>query len=212
VTADVLLLSKTDFWGDQSIALARRVFGERLEAIPCRRGAPFPWRPEDELRYRVVLSFLNAWILPGWFLDRTTVALNFHPAPPAHPGFGPYNFALYGGDTEYGVTCHHIAPRVDTGAIVAVRRFPIYRADSVATLQGRAMVELLSLFAMILDALAADRLPEPSGEAWALAPRRRVEFEALRRVTPDMPADEIERRRRAVTYPGFPGLTTEEMP
>ncbi len=41
---------------------------------------------------------------------------------------------------------------------------------------------------------------------WSRRPFTRADLDELHHVAPDMPAEEIERRRRAVTYPGFPGV------
>ena len=73
----------------------------------------------------LIVSYLARWIVPAPLLARAALALNFHPGPPEYPGYGCNNFAIYEGAREYGVTCHHMAPRVDTGAIVEVLRFPV---------------------------------------------------------------------------------------
>ena len=45
---------------------------------------------------------------------------------------------MYDGAAEYGVTAHRMEPKVDSGAIYAVKRFPVVAGDSVDTLQERA--------------------------------------------------------------------------
>src|SRR5687768_15282057 len=68
-----------------------------------------------------VISFLSRWVVPAYLLERAKkAAINFHPASPDYPGIGCNNFALYDNATEYGATCHHMAPKVDTGGIIAV--------------------------------------------------------------------------------------------
>lgn len=127
-------------------------------------------------------------------------AINFHPAPPEYPGIGCVNFALYEEAPQYGVTCHYMSARVDTGAIVAVRRFPLLSTDSVATLLARAYDHQLVLFYEILtQVLEGEPLPM-SEERWTRKPFRRTEFNALRRVSVSMDRGEIRRRIRATTY------------
>ena len=60
-----------------------------------------------------------------------TAAINFHPASPEYPGTGCNNFALYENAGEYGVTCHYMAPKADTGKIIKVKRFPVFANDDV---------------------------------------------------------------------------------
>src|SRR5690348_17102203 len=63
-----------------------------------------------------IISYLSRWVIPEGILSKAT-SINFHPAPPEYPGIGCINFALYEGATSFGVTCHHIAKKVDTGSI-----------------------------------------------------------------------------------------------
>lgn len=82
-----------------------------------------------------MISYLCPWILPEHLLERAKVAsVNFHPGPPEYPGIGCTNFAIYNQEVIFGMTCHHMATRVDTGKIVAVRRFPLFPTDTVLSL------------------------------------------------------------------------------
>jgi methionyl-tRNA formyltransferase len=127
-------------------------------------------------------------------------AINFHPASPAYPGIGCNNFALYENASEYGVTCHHMAPHVDTGEIIAVRRFPVLPEDTVATLLQRTYDHQIALFMEIASLMANGKNLPVADEKWTRRPFTRKEFDALFRITPDMPRAEIARRIRAVSY------------
>jgi methionyl-tRNA formyltransferase len=201
---DVVLLSKRDAWSGYAAQLTRIAF----PAVRCFAGSrndPFPLGSDD--RPAILLSFLSPWIVPAAVLDRSDVALNFHPAPREYPGSGPYNFALYEGCEEYGAIVHHMAPRVDTGPIVEERRFSIDARQSVETLKLRTMVVLLAMFHDAITALAAGRTLPISGIAWSRRAFVRTELDALGTITPDMSGDEVVRRVRATTYPGFPGAS-----
>ncbi|HET6846804.1 MAG TPA: formyltransferase family protein [Anaerolineales bacterium] len=151
-----------------------------------------------------IVSYLSRWVVPAELLERAgKAAINFHPASPHYPGIGCNNFALYENAVEYGVTCHHMAPHVDTGAIIAVRRFPVYPQDTVATLLQRTYENQIALFMQIAGLMADGKdLPE-AGESWTRKPFTRKEFNALFRLTPDMPREEMARRIRAVSYGRF---------
>lgn len=148
-----------------------------------------------------VISYLARWVLPERLLDRAArAAINFHPAPPEYPGIGCSNFALYDGVTEFGVTCHHMAAAVDTGAIIAVKRFAVLPDDTVGSLQQRAYEKQFELFSEIVARIAGGNpLPE-SQLRWSGNPHTRAQLDELARVTPDMEAGEIARRVRATNW------------
>ncbi|HEX8922369.1 MAG TPA: formyltransferase family protein [Pyrinomonadaceae bacterium] len=169
------------------------------------RQTPFPVEAEAwEGDY--LISYLSPWIIPDALLKRARKAsINFHPGPPEYPGIGCTNFAIYNNESIFGVTCHHMAPRVDTGKIIAVRRFPLFPSDTVYSLTQRCYAHILTLFYEIMSGiLAGKELPE-SDETWQRLPYKRSELNALCRIEPDMTAEEIGRRLRAVTFPGAPG-------
>jgi methionyl-tRNA formyltransferase len=148
-----------------------------------------------------VVSYLSRWVVPSEVLRSASgAAINFHPAPPAYPGIGCTNFALYENAEYYGVTCHHMAQKVDTGDIIAVRRFPMFDEDDVASVLRRTYAHLLVLFYEIAALMAAGAPLPTSSERWTRAPFTRQQFAELGRITPDMAQDEVRRRIRATRY------------
>jgi methionyl-tRNA formyltransferase len=151
-----------------------------------------------------IVSYLSRWVIPDALLKRARkAAINFHPASPQYPGIGCTNFALYQNASEYGVTCHHMAPKVDTGRIIAVSRFPVYPEDDVAALLKRTYEHQMALFFEIAALMADGKELPVSQETWTRPPFTRKEFNELFRVTADMPKEEIARRVRAVSYRDF---------
>jgi methionyl-tRNA formyltransferase len=148
-----------------------------------------------------IISYLSRWVVPEYLLKKAKVAsINFHPASPDYPGIGCYNFALYEEAKEYGVTCHHMASRVDTGAIIAVKRFPVFPTDNVATLLLRTYDYLLVLFYEIVSLILEGKELPVSEERWTRKPFSRKELDELRRITPDMTKEEIAKRIRATAF------------
>ena len=148
-----------------------------------------------------LVSFLSRWVVPEDLLKQARkAAINFHPASPEYPGIGCTNFALYEDAAEYGVTCHHMAVKVDTGRIIAVRRFPVYPEDDVAALLKRTYENQIALFFEIAQLMAEGKELPVSQETWTRPPFTRNEFNELFKITPDMPKAEIARRVRAVSY------------
>ena len=163
-----------------------------------------------------IISYLSPWVLPRAILEKASkAAINFHPGPPEYPGIGCTNFAIYQEAAEFGVTCHHMNPKVDTGSIIAVHRFPLLASDSVWSLTHRAYAYILQLFyEVMIDVLKNTEL-RTSDETWRRKPYLRSELDELCRVTPEMSEAEKNRRIRATVFPGAPGpymdLGTEKL-
>lgn len=199
---------KNDPFCEQALEFTR-LHVPKCEAVLGRRGDDYPgalnWWQGD-----VILSYLSPWVLPGHLLRNAGLAaLNFHPGPPEYPGIGCTNFAIYNGEKAFGVTCHHMAEQVDSGPIVAVKRFPLRSRDTVLSLTRQCYGHMLSLFYDILGLLLDGNALPASPEQWRRRPYRRNELDGLCRITADMPGEEIRRRIRAVTYPQAPGAFLE---
>lgn len=159
--------------------------------------------PEELLGWKgdLVISYLSQWIIPQVLLENAKIAaLNFHPGPPEYPGIGCTNFAVYNRENRFGVTCHRMLSKVDTGQIVAVERFPIYETDTVYSITQRCYCQILAMFYNIVSAVMNGENIPVSGEAWKRKPYLRKELDELCRLTPDMHIHEIERRIRATDY------------
>jgi len=188
---------------------------QRLDLAAERRGLPLV---DDTQLYvapppdvDVVISFLF-WKLirePLISLGRLG-CLNFHPAPlPDFRGLGGYNVAILEGLDRWGVSCHFVDERFDTGDLVEVDRFPIdSHAETAFSLDLRSQDRLLALFQRVMGrALADEELPrEPQAGQGAGRYVTREEFEALRVV---QPGDDLDRKLRAFWYPPHPGAVVE---
>ncbi|ARJ66541.1 hypothetical protein WV31_13115 [Magnetospirillum sp. ME-1] len=205
---EVILITKADKFSELATAIARTVFNGRVRSIATSRLEPFP-KALQNTRPRVLLSFLSPWILPKPLIEAADYAINWHPASRDYPGIGCYNFALYEEVPEYGAICHFMAEKVDTGPIIEERRFPVFPSDSVETLKLRTMVTMLSMFHDTVCRLASGWVPKPGGLSWSRRPFTRRELNELTVIRPDMNENEVRRRIRATTYPGYPGPTIE---
>lgn len=148
--------------------------------------------------YRLI-SFSTDVIIPADIIDSLPMTgYNFHAGPPEYPGSYPACFAVYDGARAFGVTVHELAEHVDSGAIVAVRRFEASPDDTATDLMGRAYQALAALFFELAPAMidTDGNLPAVD-EHWRLPSRKRSEALELADITPDLPDDEADRRRRA---------------
>lgn len=203
LTDSVLFLGKKDDeYCDRALKFVEDNF-KNVTSYYSTWGKPMP---EDIRQWRgdYIISYLCRWVIPGPTIQAAEKgAINFHPASPDYPGIGCNNYALYDNATEYGATCHHMSDTVDTGRIVAVKRFPVFATDDVSSLLRRTYEFQLVLFYEVIGKLIDGKpLPE-SHEHWTRPPRTRKEFNELMTILPDMSADEIARRVRATSYGSF---------
>ena len=163
--------------------------------------------PVDWGNWSYIISYLSRWIVPNPIIQMARIAaINFHPASPDYPGIGCNNFALYEGASQYGATCHHMAPSVDTGdtgEIIAVRRFPVFQTDNVDSLLQRTYAHQLVLFYEIVQSILEGKELPKSTETWARKPFTRRELNELSKITADMEKEEIARRIRATHFGGW---------
>ena len=198
----VLFLGKRD---DPSCRCALSLLQERLGHVEAHFGAwgePLPASVRD-WEGDVIISYLSRWIVPASMLDRSAVSINFHPATPEYPGIGCVNFALYDAAPTFGATCHVMAPQVDAGPVIAVRRFAVDPHDDVASLLQRTYAAMFDLFAEITDLLVKGSALPRSSETWTRRAYTRKEFEALMELRCDMTEAEVERRIRATSYGSY---------
>lgn len=185
---------------------------QRLDLAARRHGLPlvsdaglYADPPAD---VDLVVSFLYWRLIREPLLSLGRIGcLNFHPAPlPDFRGVGGYNVAVLEGLGEWGVSCHFVDERLDTGDLVEVERFAIdpeaHTAFSLDLLSGGRLVDL---FGRVIDRLlAGEELPrEPQGPGRYVS---REDFEELRVVRP---GDDLDRKLRAFWYPPYPGAVVE---
>ncbi|MBC7935296.1 MAG: hypothetical protein H7Y86_08090 [Rhizobacter sp.] len=168
------------------------VYSSRHEAIP---DTVKNWKGD------YLISYLSQWIIPAAVLENAAIgALNLHPGSPEYPGIGCTNFAIYNKEKEFGITCHYMLPKVDSGVIVKVTRFPLYSSDSVYSLTMRCYAAILSTFFELLDEILAGKVPAANGDQWQRKAYTRKQLNELCELTRDMNEMEIEKRIKATTF------------
>lgn len=197
MTKILLLSKKTDI-----CKIAQEFTKQCFTEVRCIEGDTGDTLPEIPGEWDYMISFLSPWIIPASMLAQAKYAVNFHPAPPTYPGIGCYNFAIYNKETEYGVTCHHMLPKVDRGKIIEVIRFPMYETDTVFILKNRTMNYLLQLFFDFIKDLMVNPEPPESKEVWLREPYKRKDLQTLCRITSEMGSEEVKLRIKATYFPG----------
>ena len=168
--------------------------------------------PKEALKIKsdLTISYISPWIMPEKILkDTKKWAINFHPGPPEYPGIGCTNFAIYNEEKEYGITAHIMEPKVDTGRIINVVRFPILPKDTVYSLTQRCYDYLLIQFYKVIDYVFYNNKLPDSDEKWKRKPYTRKDLNKLCEIKPNMSKEEIKKRIKATTYPNMPGAYIE---
>ncbi len=125
-------------------------------------------------------------------------AYNFHPGPPEYPGSAVAGFAVYEDATSFGVTLHEMAPKIDSGPIVNVRRFDLPAGAKFQEVEVLAFQAVIQMFADYAARLACDPAPlSHAGIAWTGPVRTHAEAARLTEITSDLSEQEIARRYRA---------------
>jgi methionyl-tRNA formyltransferase len=199
----ILLFCKDSSWGNLAINYLK-LMNQECTVFQGVHGDSFPQISSSE--NDLVISFSSPWIIPPQILEQAKfAAINFHPGPPQYPGIGCTNFALYEGAEKFGVTCHYMAPKVDTGEIIKTKYFPIFPQDTVETLTERTYHYMFGLYQDVIDGLLYSKKLPVSNEVWERKPFTRKELNELCVITADMKDTEIRKRIKATTFPGKPG-------
>ncbi len=159
--------------------------------------------PPDILNWKgeLMISFISSWIYPASLLESVSLAaINFHPGSPEYPGTGCTNFAVYNGEKEYGITCHHMKAAVDSGNIIQVMRFPVKEEDTVYSITQHCYHLIEESFYEIIEKVLAGQPLPVTNETWKRKPFTRKQLDDLCHIRPDMSVEEVERRIKATTY------------
>jgi methionyl-tRNA formyltransferase len=111
----------------------------------------------------VILNVHSLYVLPRQVREAARLgAFNLHPGPlPRFAGLNVASWAIYRGETSFGVTLHKMSDDIDAGPIVDRLEFPIGPTDTGLTLNWRCWSEgkvLLDRFLELLS-VSPDAVP-----------------------------------------------------
>jgi len=161
--------------------------------------------PLDESKsYDYVLSYLSKKILKKKFLQSTKqYNINFHPGNSKYPGIGCFNFALYNNEKNYGVTAHIMSEKVDTGKIIAERKFKIKKNFNVKMISERSYLEMFKLYKEILYMIKNNEVKFSSIE-WKRKPYQRSDLNNLSKINFNDTKLTILKKIRCTYFEGKP--------
>lgn len=199
-----ILAKKNKPYVKEIIYLTKKHF-HNTEVYLGINGDKYPKKLNDK-KYDIIISYLSPWILSKKTLSKTKLFnINFHPGPPEYPGIGCYNFAIFNGASNYGVTAHIMEDKVDTGKIIKVKRFKINKKITVDELILKSYLAMFNLYNNILIDFIIKKKINYSEESWKRRPYTRKQFNKLLIIKNNMTKSEIKKRIQSTSVKGYPG-------
>lgn len=133
-------------------------------------------------------------------------AFNLHPGPlPSYAGLNTPGWAIYNGETEYGVTVHWMQPGIDTGPIAFEERFPMPPKVTALALAGECTRRGVALLKRLIECAeaGADAIPRTPQDVSARKYYARSRVPQGGEVDWSRPADSVARFARAFDYGPF---------
>jgi len=136
------------------------------------------------------------------------ITVNLHMAPlPEYRGCNQFSFAIIDGAEVFGTTLHRIVPGIDSGPILAERRFEVPEACWVEDLYELTFDHSVELFqSEILGIIEGERHETPQAELEGergTSFHLRKEIADIKQIDLDWPREKIERHIRATSMSGF---------
>lgn len=158
-----------------------------------------------ELKPDVIFSFYyRKMVRPAILEIPPAGCMNLHGSLlPRYRGRCPLNWVLVNGETQTGVTLHHMTPQPDAGDIVAQVKVAIGDDDTAFTLSGKltaAATQLLDDILPKIKAGTAPRTPQDNSQASCFGGRRPADGA----INWSQTATQVRNLVRAVTRP-WPG-------
>ena len=137
--------------------------------------------------------------------------INFHPAPlPEWRGMGgTYNYAIFEGVEEWGVTGHFVDEGLDTGDIIQVDKFKIDTTkETPVSLSKKSHKKLLILFGKVVEKVVyynKSNKPIPRIKQGKGRYISKNDFDKLRKIDVTDTAEIIDKKIKAFWYPPHHG-------
>ncbi|WP_276133756.1 formyltransferase family protein [Polluticoccus soli] len=194
----ILTQQRKEFSGDNDlVSLAKEYSVPVLESLDAL--------PECDIIYSVQYH----QILKGEHIRKASqIAVNLHMAPlPEYRGSNQFSYAILEEKSEFGTTIHQIDERIDHGAILFQKRFPIPDNLWVNDLYKLTFNASVLLFQQTLKHIVNGNYTPVSQQSlvhkYGTSLHFRQEVGDLKRIDLSWDREKIERHIRATAMPGF---------
>ncbi len=180
-----------------------------IRAIAQKYQIPIIERLADIPECDFILSIQYHKILKAQHIAKAReLAINLHIAPlPEYRGCNQFSFAILDNAQTFGTTLHQLEVGIDSGAILAEKRFPIPEGCWVEDLYSMALTASRQLFAeKIGDIIGGNYTPVAQSDFFAkrgTSYHYRHEINDIKQISLDWSAEKIERHIRATYFPPF---------
>lgn len=206
------LLQRQEALGVRVVGILTNARGEAVRRLAAEAGIPDLGALDallDHPPVDLLVSVQYHLILKAPHIARGGLAVNLHMAPvPEYRGCNQYSFAIANGDRSFGTTLHVLDTGIDSGDILAERRFPIPEGCFVEELYELTYEQSVKLFREAMPDVCSGRLTRTPQSSFAgVRPsgyHTRDSIDELKRIDLDWPAERVERHLRATLMPGFP--------
>ncbi|GAA0585252.1 formyltransferase family protein [Streptomyces crystallinus] len=162
----LLLVTDRSAWGELVGRFARAA-GADVAHLLWEHGDPVTRDPLGGWEGDWIIGFRADYVLSGRDLKRARRgAVNFHAGPPEIRGVGAYEVALARSADSFGVTCHHMVERVESGPIIEVERFRVAPHISALALREEAAARAYLQFLRVMPLVVAGSELPVSTEEW----------------------------------------------
>lgn len=192
----------------RSVAERAREAGIETTTLEAKDG---PWLENriGEIAPDLILSAYYRRMIPMRILDRAKRgAVNMHGSLlPKYRGRAPANWAILHGETQIGVTLHHMVKRADAGDIVDQEAVEIGPEETTADVTVKCVAAARRVLARQIDALlagTAPRIPQDESQATYFGGRKPEDG----RIDWSKQATDIVNLVRAVSEP-YPGAFSD---
>jgi methionyl-tRNA formyltransferase/acyl carrier protein len=107
-----------------------------------------------------LFSIVNPWILSSQVLNKiSNLAINYHDSPlPKYAGVRSTMWAILNDELAYGITWHKMVPKIDAGAIIRQKLFPIEEKETSYSLNVKCSAIALDEFKQLIKDIENDCL------------------------------------------------------
>ncbi|MFC1613118.1 formyltransferase family protein [Patescibacteria group bacterium] len=136
------------------------------------------------------------------------ISINLHMAPlPEYRGCNQFSFAILNNDAIFGTTIHRLEEGIDSGSIIAEKRFNIPKNCFVDELYNLTFKKSLKLFKEEICNIISSNFTLTPQETFLgkrnLSLHYRKEIKDIKKINLSWDKEKIERHIRATAMPGF---------
>lgn len=187
-------------------------FKDEFRELGVQYQIPIYESPDDLIgkdKSDLLISVQYHKILKTEHIETAERAVNLHMAPlPEYRGCNQFSFAIIDKSPVFGTTLHKIDEGIDSGEIIAERRFPIPEGCFVQELLDKTVAESISMFDEWLERLVSGEysaIPQSQFTDRSRSFHKRSDIESVKKIDLSWPQEKIERYIRATLMPGFDG-------